>query len=222
MPDKLSQGAPRWNEDYTLTTGQIFTKGESLNVNYWGIGDRNSYIDFHAQGTAPQGSTTGTGYDYDARLIREPGVDGKLELTNKGTGPITVDRTIDQINTNNKSITTKEYVDANSPAGTGIGYGQTWKLSPASGDILHTPNWGSLHTNDTGRPIQLSFTAWRNSQDNIGVNIQVDGYTWDVLQATNSGGGVVGSSTVIIPAGATYRFQSFGDTLTSFTVQELS
>ena len=58
--------------------------GESLNVNYWGTGERNSYIDFHAQGTAPQGSTIGTGYDYDARLIREPGVNGKFELTNKG------------------------------------------------------------------------------------------------------------------------------------------
>ena len=111
MPDKLSQGAPRWNEDYTLTTGDIFTNGESLNVNYWGTGNRNSYIDFHAQGTAPQGSTIGTGYDYDARLIRTPGIDGEFKLTNKGTGPITVDRTIDQINTNNKSIVTKEYVD---------------------------------------------------------------------------------------------------------------
>ena len=221
LPVKLSQGAPRWNENYTLTTGNIFTNGESLNVNYWGIGDRNSYIDFHAQGTAPQGSTIGTGYDYDARLIREPGVNGKLELTNKGTGPITVDREIADI-TDDKSIVTKEYVDVNSPAGAGIGYGQTWKSSPANGDIQQAPNWGSLHTNDTGRPIQLSFTAWRNGQDNIAVNIQVGGYTWDVLQATNSGGGVVGSSSVIIPAGATYRFQSFGDTLTSFTVQELS
>ena len=115
MPDKLSQGAPRWNENYTLTTGNIFTKGESLNVNYWGTGDRYAYVDFHAQGTAPQGTTQGTTYDYDARLNRYPGLDGKFELTNKGTGPITVDRTIDQINTNNKSIVTKEYVDANLP-----------------------------------------------------------------------------------------------------------
>ena len=69
---------------------------------------------FHAQGTAPQGTTVGTGYDYDARLIRAPGLNGKFELTNKGTGAITVDRTIAQI-TDDKSIVTKEYVDANLP-----------------------------------------------------------------------------------------------------------
>ena len=118
--DKLSQGAPRWNENYTLTTGNIFTQGESLNVNYWGTGNRYAYVDFHAQGTAPQGTTVGTGYDYDARLIRDPGLNGKFMLTNKGTGPITVDRTIDQINTNNKSIATKEYVVANMGNVTGI------------------------------------------------------------------------------------------------------
>ena len=109
-PGKLSTGAPNWNENGTLTTGSIFTTGEGVEVNYWGSGDRNAYIDFHSQGAVGD-----SGYDYDARLFRYPGVDGKFELTNKGTGPITVDRTIAQINTDDKSIATKEYVDANSP-----------------------------------------------------------------------------------------------------------
>ena len=109
-PGKLSTGAPNWNENGTLTTGAIFTNGEAVEVNYWGSGDRNAYIDFHSQGAVGD-----SGYDYDARLFRYPGVDGKFELTNKGTGPITVDRTIAQINTDDKSIATKEYVDANSP-----------------------------------------------------------------------------------------------------------
>ena len=109
-PGKLSTGAPNWNENGTLTTGAIFTNGEAVEVNYWGSGDRNAYIDFHSQGAVGD-----SGYDYDARLFRYPGVDGKFELTNKGTGPITVDRTIAQINTDAKSIVTKEYVDANLP-----------------------------------------------------------------------------------------------------------
>ena len=109
-PGKLSTGAPNWNSAGTLTTGAIFTTGEGVEINYWGAGNRNAYVDFHAAGTVGD-----SGYDYDARLIREPGVNGKFELTNKGAGPITVDRTIAQINTNTKSIVTKEYVDANLP-----------------------------------------------------------------------------------------------------------
>lgn len=108
-PSKLSTGAPNWNDQGIFTIGgSVFTGNEEVAVNYWGSGDRNAYIDFHSQGVVGD-----NGYDYDARLFRYPGVDGKFELSNKGTGPITVDRTIDQINTNTKSIVTKEYVDAN-------------------------------------------------------------------------------------------------------------
>ena len=108
-PSKLSTGAPNWNDQGTFTIGgSVFTGNEEVAVNYWGSGDRNAYIDFHSQGAVGD-----NGYDYDARLYRYPGVDGKFELSNKGTGPITVDRTIEQIDTDNKSIVTKEYVDAN-------------------------------------------------------------------------------------------------------------
>jgi hypothetical protein len=105
-PGKLSTGAPNWNEHGILTIGGgLFTGGELIEVNYWGSGDRNAYIDFHSQGAVGD-----NGYDYDARLFRYPGVDGKFELSNKGTGPITVDREIADI-TDAKSIVTKEYVD---------------------------------------------------------------------------------------------------------------
>tara|TARA_R110002167_G_scaffold357831_2_gene573550 strand:- start:155 stop:1144 length:990 start_codon:yes stop_codon:yes gene_type:complete len=105
-PAKLSTGAPNWNNDGTLTIGGgVFTGGDAVEVNYWGSGDRNAYIDFHSQGAVGD-----NGYDYDARLFRYPGVDGKFELSNKGTGPITVDREIADI-TDDKSIVTKEYVD---------------------------------------------------------------------------------------------------------------
>jgi hypothetical protein len=106
-PGKLSAGAPNWNNVGTLTiVGSVFTGGEEVAVNYWGSGDRNAYIDFHSQGAVGD-----NGYDYDARLFRYPGVDGKFELSNKGTGPITVDREIAEI-TDDKSIVTKEYVVA--------------------------------------------------------------------------------------------------------------
>lgn len=105
-PIKLSAGAPNWSTNGSLTTGAIFTNGEAVEVNYWGSGDRNAYIDFHSQGAVGD-----NGYDYDARLFRYPGVDGKFELSNKGTGPITVDREIAEI-TDDKSIVTKEYVVA--------------------------------------------------------------------------------------------------------------
>ena len=103
-PSKLSTGAPAWGANGDLTTGGIFTTGEGVEIHYWGTGDRYAYVDFHAAGDA--------GLDYDARLIREPGVNGTFKLINNGTGPITVDRTIAQINTAAKSIATKEYVDA--------------------------------------------------------------------------------------------------------------
>ena len=105
-PSKLSTGAPNWSTDGALTTGAIFTDGEAVEVNYWGSGDRNAYIDFHSQGAVGDND-----YDYDARLFRYPGVDGKFELSNKGTGPITVAREIAEI-TDDKSIATKEYVDS--------------------------------------------------------------------------------------------------------------
>lgn len=109
-PSKLSTGAPNWNNDGTLTIGGgVFTGSEAVEVNYWGSGDRNAYIDFHSQGAVGDND-----YDYDARLFRYPGVDGKFELSNKGTGPITVDREIAEI-TDDKSIATKEYVDRLTP-----------------------------------------------------------------------------------------------------------
>jgi hypothetical protein len=39
-------------------------------------GDRNSYLDFHSK----------DGTDFDARLIRSPGINGSLSLVNQGTG----------------------------------------------------------------------------------------------------------------------------------------
>jgi microcystin-dependent protein len=112
--------------------------------------------------------------------------------------------------------------DGSVQTGAGIGYGQTWKLGAANGNIGQTPAWGSYFTNTTGRPIALNVVTWRNANDGTQVSIEIDGFAMTIVAATNSGGGVLGSGSVIIPVGATYRFQSIDDSLTAFTVYELS
>ena len=125
-PAKLSAGGPTWNTNGTLTTGAIFTTGEGVEVNYWGTGDRNAYVDFWAHG-APADPLT----DYDARLIRENGIDGNFILDNKGAGLIIVNQTIAQIEGGHaKSIPTREYVDE---------YALTYNGS--TGTIAFTTSW---------------------------------------------------------------------------------
>jgi hypothetical protein len=158
-PAKLSTGAPNWNSTGTLTTGgSVFTGGESVEINYWGSGVRNAYIDFHSQGVFGD-----NGYDYDARLFRYPGVDGKFELSNNGTGPITVDRTIDQI-TDDKSIVTKEYVDGT------YELNENGYIKLPSGLIMQ---WGSMTPTVQETEVDLPITfpnACFNVQTSIGAN----------------------------------------------------
>jgi microcystin-dependent protein len=122
----------------------------------------------------------------------------------------------------NVSASSVTFDDGSVQTGAGLGYGQTWKLSPASGNIGQTPSWGSYFTNTTGSPIVLNIVTYRNANDGTQVSIDIDGFIMTVVAATNSGGGVLGSGSVIIPVGATYRFQSIDDSLTNFYVYELS
>lgn len=68
------------------TNGQIQTSSDSIELGQMGTGDRNSYIDFHSSG-APYT------IDYSARLLRQPGVNGLLQLAQTGTGGIYFDAT---------------------------------------------------------------------------------------------------------------------------------
>jgi hypothetical protein len=54
---------------------------DSIEINEHGTGDRNSYIDFHSAYAYPQ-------HDYEARIIRTPGINGTFRVVNNGTGPI--------------------------------------------------------------------------------------------------------------------------------------
>jgi len=61
--------------------GSLLTGASNLELNYAGIGDRYSYIDFHSDDVNT---------DFSARLLRAPGENGMLILGNKGNGDIAI------------------------------------------------------------------------------------------------------------------------------------
>jgi hypothetical protein len=109
VPSDLSLGAPSWDGGGTLnvigslSSSSIFTSGEAIEINQSGTGDRNAYVDFH--------TADSSGTDFNARIFRKPGVNADLEIINSGTGAVVISSSIDQINSNSNSITTKAYVD---------------------------------------------------------------------------------------------------------------
>ncbi len=61
--------------------GNTTVASDSIEINALGSGDRNSYIDFHA---------AGTGTDYNARILRNLGVNAQLQIIQTGTGDINI------------------------------------------------------------------------------------------------------------------------------------
>ena len=55
----------------------------TLEIGRQGTGDRVAYVDFHASGVPGA-------LDYSARIIRNAGINGSLEILNNGTGGVTV------------------------------------------------------------------------------------------------------------------------------------
>ncbi|MEL6675117.1 MAG: tail fiber domain-containing protein [Bacteroidota bacterium] len=53
---------------------------ENMELNYFGSGNRFSYLDFHTQDSS----------DYDARIIKRPGAAGRMFIVNKGGGNLTL------------------------------------------------------------------------------------------------------------------------------------
>ena len=74
-PAKLSTGGPSWTNN-ALTTGRIIELGGGITES------ANSQIDFHS--VYPTTS-------YEARIIRDSGVDGDFSLVNTGANPIVMD-----------------------------------------------------------------------------------------------------------------------------------
>lgn len=58
-----------------------FLENGSIELNYYGNGPRNTFIDFHSNYTENQ-------TDYESRIIRWSGVDGMMEIINNGNGGI--------------------------------------------------------------------------------------------------------------------------------------
>ena len=77
IPAKLSTGAPSWDSSTTYLN-RALELGNSITA------DADTYIDFHSVRANAQTALT----DYDARLIRWQGVNGKLDLINTGTGTL--------------------------------------------------------------------------------------------------------------------------------------
>ena len=77
IPAKLSTGAPSWDSSTTYLN-RVLELGNSITA------DADTYIDFHSVRANAQTALT----DYDARLIRWQGVNGKLDLINTGTGTL--------------------------------------------------------------------------------------------------------------------------------------
>ncbi|MEX9875202.1 hypothetical protein AB7X03_17325 [Providencia rettgeri] len=93
---------------------------------------------------------------------------------------------------------TKAEVDSKFAAGSGLGYGQTWQNVTASRVI------GTNYTNATGKPIFVSVST-NGARDNY---IGLDAYVNDVLVARSVGygGNSKPQATIIVPPGATYKF----------------
>lgn len=73
----------RLNNNY-LTDGAI-------ELNYYGAGNRNSFIDFHSDdyyGYPGGNPSVGADGDYSGRVIRFSGIDGMMQIENKGLGGI--------------------------------------------------------------------------------------------------------------------------------------
>jgi len=67
--------------DSTKVVGDLINP--VMEMNTLGSGDRNTYIDMHSHGDPNT-------LDYDARIIRRPGANGLLEMSQRGTGGINI------------------------------------------------------------------------------------------------------------------------------------
>jgi hypothetical protein len=77
-PAKLSAGRPNWNAQVLYIEGDGTSGG--LEINSSATSDGNSFIDFH--------SDPATNPDFDARIVRGPGVNGRLDINQRGSGAI--------------------------------------------------------------------------------------------------------------------------------------
>ena len=85
---KLTIGAPSWDETTTYLNRGVEI-GSSITA------DSNSYIDFHSSPTV----------DWDARIIRAPGTNGALTVSNAGSGDIII-RGASFLNDSNNTVVT--------------------------------------------------------------------------------------------------------------------
>jgi len=130
-------------------------------------------------------------------------------------------------------------VGADVNLGGGANFGTVWTAGPGSIGRFDGPSGGfqaqaTTYTNDTGYYLVINAQGQKDGQDAITVRVVLGDVNYGttiyqnsnltLIGATNSGGGVLGTGTVIIPPGEkyTYFFQTGERTgLTSFYTWEL-
>lgn len=137
----------------------------------------------------------------------EPGVSAKwLNLASvSGYVSLVGDQTIAGNKTFTDTVTAGAFVgDGSGLTDIGLGTGQTWQDFSSSGRTL-----GTVYTNSTGRPISLMVTfqqieaTW--SYGYISIDAFVHFYRGGVDIAGQSGVSNVHGTSVIVPAGSTYK-----------------
>ena len=139
-PAKLSAGSPSW----TATTGFSGLEiGDGITT------DTTSYIDFHSS----------SGVDYNARILRESGVNGNFVISNTGTGSIKFnDVPLGEISGVAPIFGARAWVNFNADsAGTFAGGGST--VSRDAGSTLCTVTTSNNHNLITGHRIYMAATG---------------------------------------------------------------
>lgn len=160
----------------------------------------------------------------DIQQIDTDRVLGRLSDETGNIEQITVDEDLTSVSANHDQLATskaiKDYIDSQITATTNqlIGVGQTWQSVTRALDSTE-------YTNNTGRPIMLNMATAGNTDDhNVYISIKPDGgsyFEFNLIRASNSGGGVNGNGSTIIPDGSTYKFRKDGDAITFQSTQEL-
>ena len=113
----------------------------------------------------------------------------------------------------------KAYVDAGDAGNaTQIGVGQTWQSVTRALD-------GTSYTNSTGKPIMVKGAfVGDTSHHTIKIFVTPSGGSEVELTfaiSTNTGGNVASNGSIIIPNNTSYKFTKTGNTITSFSFNEL-
>lgn len=180
-----------------LGVGGISGNGAGIEIGSDETGNRSCFLDLHSS----------DGVDFNARIIRDPGVNGELDIQQNGTGEININTGGGPVRTNqtpgatenNNKIATTSFVQA-AIALKAIGEAQTWQGVGRSANV-----W---YQNTSTRPIvfQMISNATGNLHIDVGPSTASYGsQTWGDLSS-----GTYDAASTIVPSGHFYRARGSG------------